>query len=171
MSPLAARCYVKNQLVDASEHQRHDAGREAADHHTRHDQGHRRGADRGEQHGSGLDQKGSAQCWTEAPSVADMPGDERTDDCTEAVQHPVARPRGDALSGAFGRYNEVNGAPPVQSHHALFAPVTVSPDGTVPTAIQGGPNTGLDAPSRLRQARLSFPCLRDRSGSCPSPPI
>src|SRR5262245_56032296 len=91
---------VWQEFVDASEHQRHDARRKAADDHTRCDQRERRGADGGEQDRNRRDQEGKMERRAEAGAVAKMAGEQGADDGAEAIQHPVLRAGGDALAEA-----------------------------------------------------------------------
>jgi len=63
---------VRSELMDASEHERHDAGCEAADDHARYDQRRRGRTDGRKQDSDRLDQEGGAQVWTEAGSVGDV---------------------------------------------------------------------------------------------------
>ena len=89
---------VRQQFMDPSQHQRHDAGRKSANDHARYDQGSRRRADRRKQDGDRLDQKRHAQGGPEACPVAEMPRQQRSNDRAEAVEDPILRARRDALS-------------------------------------------------------------------------
>ncbi len=88
--------------MDAADHQRHDAGREAADDQARHDQ--RGGRCR---HGrqcdcNRFDQERHAQRRGEAGTVGEMSRQQRPDHGADAVQHPVIRPRCDPLPEPAG---------------------------------------------------------------------
>jgi hypothetical protein len=91
---------VRQEFVDAAQHERNDARRKSADDNARDDHGRRCRIQSGQQDCNRLDEERDAERRAKSRTVGKMAGQQWTDGGAETVEHPVVLSGGDSVAEA-----------------------------------------------------------------------
>ncbi len=142
---------MADQFLNASEHQRHDAGDEHPDGDARYREGCSRGGRRQQHHGGRLHQQRHAQRHREADPIGHPSGQQRSDQRAEPEQGPITRADIDASSQSTR--HEID-----QEDHVRHGPGGI--EGVDGEQGEQHPAHGCGGHRRLPTARRRGSCLR-----------